>query len=94
MKECFEFAYAGDVLYFFGSFYTYDNAGNLVWLTFEPSTGVPASGTTMDVSVFITEGARWGSDFNPSDVVRAPFGSGTFSFDTCTTGNVAILPNQ
>jgi opacity protein-like surface antigen len=89
-----EFAYAGDVLYFFGSFYTYDNAGNLVWLTFEPSTGVPASGTTMDVSVFITEGARWGSDFNPSDVVRAPFGSGTFSFDTCTTGNVAILPNQ
>ncbi|MEE4216792.1 MAG: hypothetical protein V2I48_04235 [Xanthomonadales bacterium] len=89
-----EFAYAGPALYFFGSFYTYDNAGNLVWLTFEPATQVPATGTTMDVNVFITEGAKWGSEFSPNDVVRVPFGSGTFSFSTCTMGNVAILPNQ
>jgi hypothetical protein len=89
-----EFAYAGPTLYFFGSFYTYDNAGNLVWLTFQPTTEVPATGTTMSVDVFITEGARWGADFNPDDVARVPFGNGTFTFDTCTTGNVAILVNQ
>ena len=45
-------------------------------------------------AVFITQGAKWGSEFDPNDVVRAPFGTGTFSFGTCTTGNVAILPNQ
>ena len=90
-----EFAYAGPTLYFFGSFYTYDNAGNLVWLTFQPTeAGVPETGTTMSVDVFITEGASWGADFNPEDVTRAPFGNGTFTFDTCTTGNVAILVNQ
>lgn len=89
-----EFAYAGPTLYFFGSFYTYDNAGNLVWLTFQPTTGVPETGTTMSVDVFITEGAQWGADFDPADVTRAQFGNGTFTFDTCTTGNVAILVNQ
>jgi len=88
-----EFAYAGPALYFFGSFYTYDNAGNLVWLTFEPTTQVPDTGVTMDVNVYITDGGTWGQGL-PDGATPVLFGTGTFTFDTCTTGNVAILPNQ
>ena len=36
-----EFAYAGPTLYFFGSLYAYSPTGELVWLTFEPASGVP-----------------------------------------------------
>ena len=87
-----EFAYAGPVLYFFGSFYTYDSEGNMVWLTFQPATGVPDSGTTVDVIAYITEGGRFGEG-NPG-VAPDTFGTGSFTFDTCTTGSVSISPNQ
>jgi hypothetical protein len=89
-----EFAYLGDTLIFFGSFYTFDNAGNQVWLTFQPVGGVPSSGTSMDVDVYITTGPMWGGDFDPADKNTQPFGSGNFTFNTCTGGSVSISPNQ
>lgn len=90
-----EFAYAGPTLYFFGSMYTYDSAGNRVWLTFQPTAGaVPESGTSIDVTVYITEGGAWGAGFNPDNVANDEFGTGTFVFDTCTTGSVSINPAQ
>lgn len=88
-----EFAYFGTVPYFFGSFYTYDNAGNLVWLTFQPASGVPATGTTIDVLAYISDSGSGrfgqGNPINPSQ-----FGTGSFTFDTCTTGSVSIVPEQ
>jgi hypothetical protein len=89
-----EFAYIGDTLIFFGSFYTFDPAGNQAWLTFQPVGGVPTSGTSMDVEVFITTGPMWGDDFDPADKNTQPFGTGNFTFDTCTAGSVNIEPNQ
>lgn len=90
-----EFAYAGPTLYFFGSMYTYDSAGNRVWLTFQPAAGaVPESGTAIDVLVYITEGGTWGDGFDAGNVVNDQFGIGTFTFDTCTTGSVSITPAQ
>jgi len=88
-----EFAYAGPALYFFGSFYTYDNEGNMVWLTFQPATVVPDTGTTIEVIAYITEGGRFGEG-NPDKPVPDRFGTGTFTFGTCTAGSVAINPDQ
>jgi hypothetical protein len=87
-----EFAYAGSSLYFFGSFYTYDDAGNLVWLTFQPATSVPETGTTVDVIAYISEGGKFGEG-NPGNP-PVEFGAGSFTFDTCTSGSVSISPNQ
>ena len=89
-----DFAYAGGALYFFGSFYTYDNAGNQVWLTFQPTAGMaPTSGTEIAVTVYIADGAKWGDEFNAGDVNLVEFGTGTFNFPTCESGRVDIMPN-
>ena len=89
-----EFAYVGDDLYFFGSFYTYDTLGNQLWLVLQPPGPVPTSGTMFDVDVYVNTGAQWGSGFNPGDVTNEVFGSGTLIFDTCTAGSMSIVPNQ
>ena len=88
-----EFAYAGPALYFFGSFYTYDNEGNMVWLTFQPASSVPDTGTTVEVLAYITEGGRFGEG-NPDKPVPDRFGTGSFTFNTCTSGSVVINPDQ
>jgi hypothetical protein len=87
-----EFAYAAGSLYFFGSFYTYSDAGDQVWLTFQPATSVPTTGTTVDVIAYISEGGKFGEG-NPGNP-PVEFGTGSFTFDTCTTGSVSISPNQ
>lgn len=90
-----EFANAGPNLTFFGSFYTYDPNGNQVWMTMLPAAGaVPASGTEMDVLVYITEGGKWGDDFNSADVNATQFGTGTLTFPDCESGTVQITPDQ
>jgi len=85
-----DFGVPGDVLTLFGSFYTYDDMGNQVWLTAE-STAI--NSTVATVNVFITSGAMWGDDFDPADVVRTLWGTGTFSFPGCDAGTVALMPN-
>ena len=85
-----DFGVPGDVLTLFGSFYTYDDEGKQVWLTAE-STAI--NGTVATVNVFITSGAMWGDDFDPADVVRTLWGTGTFSFPGCDAGTVALMPN-
>ena len=89
-----EFAYIGPDLYFFGSFYTYDTAGNQLWLILQPPGPVPTDETTFAVDVYVNTSARWGGEFNPGDVVNELFGTGTMTFDTCTAGSMAITPNQ
>jgi hypothetical protein len=85
-----DFGVPGDVLTLFGSFYTFDDMGNQVWLTAQSTT---ISGAVVTVDVFITDGAMWGADFDPADVVRTVWGTGTFSFPGCDAGTVALMPN-
>ena len=86
-----EFAFGPGGLTLFGSFYTYDSEGNQVWLTVQSTSMV---GTTVNVDVFITDGAKWGDDFNTADVDTRLWGLGTFTFPTCTAGSVSLMPTQ
>jgi len=72
------------------SFYTYDSAGNQVFLV----GASVANGDTTTVSLEITQGAKWGAAFNPDDVVRTAWGTVTFSFSSCGAGHVSFEPNQ
>jgi hypothetical protein len=74
----------------FASFYTYDNLGNQAWLVALPSS---INGTTVNVDVYVTSGRMWGNDFDPADGATTPWGSGTFTFPTCTSGSVSLVPN-
>ena len=77
----------------FASFYTYDNMGNQVWLVALPTAGsVPDSGADVDVTVYRVTGPMWGDDFDPADRNTVEWGTGTFSFPTCTSGNVSLTP--
>jgi len=83
-------AYSGDTLTVVASFYTYDSAGNQVWLI---ASGAASSGTTSSVSVTITDGPAWGEDFDPALVNRTPWGTAEFTFPSCTGGTVILMPN-
>jgi len=86
-----EVAYSGGRMVMFASFYTYDSAGNQVYLLAE-STAI--NGTVVDVVVYRTNGAMWGADFNSGDVNRPLWGTGTFNFPTCGGGMVDLQANE
>jgi mono/diheme cytochrome c family protein len=71
------------------SFYTYDSLGNQVWLI---GSGT-ATGNTADITLVMPAGAMWGADFNPGDNVETPWGTGTFTFTSCDSGQMALAPN-
>jgi hypothetical protein len=72
------------------SFYTYDTMGNQLWLI---GNGL-VNGNTFDINLEITDGALWGDAFNPADVNRDDWGTGTFTFDGCHSGTASLVPNQ
>jgi mono/diheme cytochrome c family protein len=86
-----EFALVEDELFMFASFYTYDSMGNQVWLTAQATA---INGAEVEVIVIITEGAMWGAGFVPGDVVRTVWGTGTFTFSSCTSGSFTLMPND
>jgi hypothetical protein len=65
-------------------FYTYDDAGNQMWLV---GSG-PGDGDTAVVPVQVTSGALYGDAFDKDDVVRENWGTLTFTFSSCTAGSV------
>jgi len=71
------------------SFYTYDTNGNQVWLI---GPGL-VNGSTATVDFEIPDGAKWGSAFNPAEVNRVAWGTGTFTFTSCEAGHVSFAPN-
>jgi hypothetical protein len=79
------------VLTLFASFYTYDNVGNQVWLTAQ-STAIDGPEVTVDV--FITNGPMWGDAFDTDDLVLTQWGTGKFTFPSCTSGSVALMPSD
>ena len=65
-------------------FYTYDEAGNQMWLV---GSG-PANGDTAVVPVQVTSGPVYGAGYDPDDVLREDWGTLTFKFATKDTGTV------
>ncbi len=72
------------------TFFTYNNMGNQTWLTAQGTV----DGTTIDVNVFMPKGPMWGMDFDPADVEPTPWGSGTFTFSSCSSGHMSLEPND
>jgi len=88
----FDFSYNNqNELVVIASFYTYDNMGNQTWLL---ATGPITDGaTSVDVEVFITEGRMWGDDYDPTEGSTPQWGTGTFTFPSCTAGSFTLSPN-
>ena len=89
-----EFGYSNDALTLFASFYTYDDTGNQAWLVASPTGGGPVSGDSVAVDVFLVTGPMWGDDFDEADRNVVAWGTGVFTFPGCTSGHVALTPNQ
>jgi mono/diheme cytochrome c family protein len=73
------------------SFYSYDSLGNQVWLI---GSGI-IDGNTAEITMTIPEGAMWGADFDPADLAspRPTWGTGTFTFASCSAGTISLVPN-
>jgi len=71
------------------SFYTYDTTGNQLWLV---GAG-HVDGNTFEIAFYSTDGAVYGDAFDPLDVNRYLWGTGTFMFDGCLNGTASIVPN-
>jgi hypothetical protein len=71
------------------SFYSYDSMGNQVWLI---GNG-PINGNTAEIALAMPEGAMWGAAFNPDDNVEVSWGTGTFTFASCSAGAISLVPN-
>jgi predicted CXXCH cytochrome family protein len=85
----FEVALIGADLYLIATFYTYDDAGNQVWLL-----GVgPVDGDTADIDIYIYDGATFGAGFNPADVNETAWGTGTVTASSCSSMSVMLAPN-
>jgi hypothetical protein len=75
---------------FVAFFYTYDDEGNQVFLVAQGTV----DGDTADVTVYITDGAMWGDDFNPDDVSLVEWGTGTFVANDCDAMSFTMMPND
>ena len=84
-----EVAEAAGTLTLVVSFYTYDDAGNQVWLI---ANGPATTGMTSNVTVFISEGRTWGEAANQSDFTEV-FGTAIFNFPACDVGSFTMTPN-
>jgi len=75
------------------SFYTYDPAGNQVWLLGVKTIDPGVNTVTMDLKTPV--GAKWSPDFDPDDptLERIPWGTGEFIFDTCRTASFVATSN-
>ncbi len=76
---------------FFGTFYTYDNMGNQVYLI---GSGEVLGGPAVTINVYSTGGAMWGDDFDTADVINTLWGTATFTFSSCGGATVTLTPTQ
>jgi hypothetical protein len=89
-----EFGTSNEAPTLFASFYTYDNMGNQAWLVASPTAGLEDGSNSVEVTVYQVTGPMWGDDFNPDDRVTTTWGTGTFTFDSCTSGSVSLTPGE
>jgi hypothetical protein len=84
-----EVGYAGPNKFLFASFYTYGPNGEQVWLVAQLTS---ENGTTGNVTIYIPQGGTWG-DPSTADL-SIVWGTGSFSFPTCSSGSFNFAPNQ
>jgi hypothetical protein len=65
-------------------FYTYDDAGNQMWLLGQG----PVNGDTAVLAMQVTSGPVYGDDYDPADVLREDWGTLTFKFTSESAGTV------
>lgn len=85
-----EFGYFNNELMLFATFYTYDDMGNQAWLVAQSEGAI--GGDTVAANVFLVNGPMWGGDFDPADRNIVAWGSGEFSFPSCSNGHVSLTP--
>lgn len=71
------------------TWYTYDAAGNQVWLA--GAGDVDATGA-VTVDLYVTSGPRFGSAYTPADLDRQLWGEAVLRFDDCDHGSVQWTP--
>jgi hypothetical protein len=71
------------------SYYTYDTQGRQMWII---GAGT-VNGNGFEIDFELTDGAVYGSAFDPLLVNRYPWGTGKFTFSSCYAGKVEIIPN-
>ena len=71
------------------SFYTYNNAGQQMWLI---GPGQVDGGVAV-VDFYFAEGGIYGSGFDPDLVNEVRWGTGIFTFTECATGVADIMPD-
>jgi hypothetical protein len=89
-----EFGTSNDALTLFASFYTYDSMGNQAWLVASPTAGLEDGSNSVEVTLYQVTGPMWGADFSPDDRVTSTWGTGMFTFDSCTSGSVSLTPGE
>ena len=67
----------------FVSWYTFDDAGNALWLV--GNATLAPNGTQVDVPLIVTTGGRFGPLFNPTNIRRTGWGTVNLRFPNCST---------
>ena len=67
----------------FVSWYTYDDAGNNVWVV--GNTVLAPNATQVDVPIIVTSGGRFGPLLRPENIQRAGWGTVNLRFPNCST---------
>jgi len=75
--------------FLFASLYTFGPDAEQVWLV---AQGPAAGGTTRNVTIFMPAGGTWGDPSGADTGIE--WGTGTFTFPTCTSGSFSYTPNQ
>jgi len=89
-----EIGTSNDAPTLYASFYTYDNMGNQAWLVALPTDGLTAGSNSAEMTVYQVTGPMWGDDFDPADRNTLEWGTGTFTFTSCTAGSVSLMPGE
>jgi hypothetical protein len=66
------------------AWFTYDQQGFQMWLS--GAGELTSNQTTVTLSVQVTNGPKFGSAYNPLDLIRQDWGTITLAFNTCGSG--------
>jgi hypothetical protein len=86
----FEIVGTGSSKRILSAWYTYDNAGNPVWI----SAVGPVVGDGAQLDAWTTSGGAFGNSFDPANIQVEPWGSLTVRFSSCTQGTVQFNPDN
>jgi hypothetical protein len=66
------------------AWFTYDDSGNQMWLV--GLADLQSGQTSVTIPALVTNGPVFGPDYNPTAVVRTPWGTLTLNFSSCSAG--------